>query len=71
VKNACLVASVVMLAWFASAIVRLERYHYASQLGMCDQYVGEVRRGEREVCLKNAEPRTNPLWDLAYGSRLL
>ena len=70
-KNLAIIALLAMLLWFGSAIIRLERYHYASMLGMCDRYSGELARGKREQCLQRTETRTNPVYHLAYGLRLI
>ena len=59
-----------MLVWFGTAIVRLERYHYASMLGMCGQ-IDPLRLGKREVCLQKAETRTSPFYHLLYGLGVL
>lgn len=70
-KNLAIVILLAMLVWFASAIIRLERYHYAAMLGSCDQHTGELARARREQCLATKETRTNPLWHLAYGLRII
>ena len=50
-----------MLFWFGKTIVRLENYHYASQVGMCGEYNSLIERGN---CLSTIETRTNPFWHL-------
>jgi hypothetical protein len=57
--------------WFATAIVRLERYRYASALGMCDRYAGELQRAKRELCLERTETRTTSIAHLLHGLKLL
>ena len=56
-----------LLIWFGSAIVKLENYHYAVQVGFCI----DMGLEERDACLKNQETRTNPLWHLLYGLGIL
>ncbi len=65
-KNLAIIALLAMLLWFGSAIIRLERYHYASMLGICER---KARPGqlEQQRCLNSIETRTGPLWHLAYG----
>jgi hypothetical protein len=73
VKNLAIVVLSVMLLWFGSAIIRLERYHYASMLGICERTAKpgwlEQQRLEQQRCLNSIETRTGPLWHLAYGLR--
>ena len=61
----------VIIIWFATAIVRLESYHYASQVGMCDKLLAPDKLVERDQCLSTTETRTNPFWHLLYGLRIL
>jgi hypothetical protein len=56
-----------LLVWFATAIVRLESYNYAAQLGFCEH----VERIKRHECLNNVQTRTNPFWHLLYGLKVL
>ena len=69
-KNVIISALILTLLWFGSAIVRLERYHYASTLGMCGQ-VDPAGLGSREECLSETETRTSPIYHLLYGLNLL
>ena len=70
-KNAVIAVLLALLIWFGSAIIRLERYHYASMLGLCDQHSGELLRAKRQECLKHTETRTNDAWNLLYGLGIL
>jgi hypothetical protein len=70
-KNLAIIALLAMLLWFGSAIIRLERYHYASMLGMCDQHKGLAALAERDRCIERTETRTSPVYHLAYGLGLL
>lgn len=69
-KNLTIMLLAGTLVWFGSAIVRLERYHYASMLGMCGP-VEPLTLGERELCLQKAETRTSPFYHLLYGLKIL
>jgi len=70
-KNLAIIALLAMLLWFGSAIIRLERYHYASMLGMCDQHAGLAALVKRDRCIERTETRTSPVYHLIYGLRLL
>jgi hypothetical protein len=70
-KNLAIIALLAMLLWFGSAIIRLERYHYASMLGMCDQHAGLAALPERDRCIERTETRTSPVYHLIYGLGLL
>ncbi|RYF11153.1 MAG: hypothetical protein EOO77_20050 [Oxalobacteraceae bacterium] len=69
-KNLAIAILLAMLVWFGSAIIRLERYHYASMLGICER---TAKPGwlEQQRCLNSIETRTGALWHLAYGLRLI
>jgi hypothetical protein len=40
IERALLVMMFGLLVWSSNAIIRLEKYHYASQLGYCAEYQG-------------------------------
>lgn len=69
-RNMLIVVLLGLLFWFGSVIVRLENYHYASFLGMCEQYPAH-RPIERGRCFDNTQSRTSPLWHLAYALDLM
>ena len=69
-KNLAIALLLVMLVWFGSAIIRLERYHYASMLGICECKAKPTWL-EQQRCLDTIETRTSPLYHLAYGLRLI
>lgn len=61
-----------LLIWFGSAIVRLENYHYAVQVGFCREFDKTVERyTEMEECLNRTQTRTSPLWHLLYGLKMI
>ena len=65
-----LLLSVVLNVWMGYALIRLERFHYASLLGFCEQYGVEntpTLRIEKEKCLNDKETRVSPLWHLYYA----
>jgi hypothetical protein len=70
IKNALIVGLLGIVIWFGVTIVRLEKYHYASQLGMCSEY-GSDPQGlvTRDKCLDEAETRTSWAWHLYYAMR--
>jgi hypothetical protein len=71
IERALLVMMFGLLLWFSSTIIRLEKYHYASQLGYCAEYQGPSNLVARDRCLNGKETRTHPLWHLLYGLRIL
>ncbi len=58
-----------LLIWFGTTIVLLENYHYASQLGFCQEY--DLDLVGRDECLEKVETRTSWIWHLLYGLRIL
>jgi len=56
----------VLLIWFGAAIARLENYHYAAQLGFCEEYK-LPDRGEKDNCLNKTRTRTSWILNLFYG----
>jgi hypothetical protein len=69
-KNIVIAGLCVVLIWFGAAIVRLENYRYASNLGMCGNY-DPLTAVKRERCLEHARTRTNPIYNLLYGLKVL
>ena len=69
-KNLTIALLGAALIWFGTAIVRLERYHYASMLDMCGP-IEPLTLAKREGCLQKAETRTSPLYHLLYGLEVL
>jgi hypothetical protein len=61
----------ILLAWFGSAIVRLENYHYASQISLCDEFLGLDNLIKKDNCFDEKETRTNPFWHLLYGLKII
>lgn len=57
----------ILLFWFGATIIRLENFHYATQVGFC----ADVNISERANCLDKKETRTNPVWHLLYGLKVL
>ena len=62
-----IVALSILLVWFGIAIVKLESYRYADQVGLCQEYSRLEDFVERERCLHETKTRTSPLWHLFYG----
>jgi hypothetical protein len=50
--------------WLGSAVVRLENYHYANQLGACTDNIMSVGSTQREDCLQKTETRSSWVWHL-------
>ena len=39
IKDLIIVCLVCLVVWLSSAVIRLENYHYANQVGMCDKEI--------------------------------
>jgi uncharacterized membrane protein len=72
-KNILIIILALLLIWFGFNIVRLENYHYAVQVGICDEYDNDIleRFEEKEECINSAKTRTNFIWHLVYGLGIL
>jgi len=56
-----------LLVWFGATIIRLENYHYAAALRMCDEHIDLAKRSQ---CLNAKETRTSSIYHLLYGLRV-
>ncbi len=62
----------LLLIWFGTAIVRLENYHYAVQVGFCREFTRTIERyTEMDNCLNKTHTRTSFLWHLLYGLKII
>jgi hypothetical protein len=52
----------------AAHIIRLEKYHYASQLNYCQEIEELITR---DRCLNETETRKNRIYHLLYGLELM
>ena len=68
-KSAAIVVLAFLVFWLSLQVIRLERYHYASYLGMCSDHDPKdpIASVKRDKCLNDTETRTNSLWHLWYG----
>lgn len=66
-----IVVLLILLLWFGAAIVRLENYHYAVQVGFCNEFSGAENLIQRDQCLNKTKTRTNQFWNLLYGLRII
>ena len=74
-----LVISLIVNIWFSFVIIRLEKFHYSTQVGMCSEKIIDkdnhvIRQyQERKMyeCLINNQPRTSDWWNLVYGLKIL
>ena len=69
-KNTILIISVLTNIWFASAVIKLENFHYSVTVGMCDEkkFASKV---DWVICNENQKMRTHDLWNLYYGLKNL
>lgn len=61
---------IILLFWFGATIVRLENYHYASQIGLCENEINPTKNIERDKCLNITKTRTNWIYNLIYGLKI-
>ena len=74
-----LTISIVVNVWFSFTIIRLEKFHYSTQVGMCSERIIDKDNNvirqyqERKMyeCLINNQPRTSDWWNLVYGLKIL
>jgi len=74
-KTLIIVVSLLMNIWFSTIIIKLERFHYSTQIGMCSEriidkdnnVIRQYQEKQMYKCLSQTEPRTSGLWDLYYG----
>lgn len=70
-NNVSLIVIIILLLgllfWFGAAIVRLENYHYAVQVGFCSEFSGPENLIQKDKCLNQVQTRTSPIWNLFYG----
>ena len=74
-----LIISLIANVWFSFAVIRLEKFHYSTQIGVCSERV--LIDGQKFIrtyddvdmyeCLSKSEPRTSDLWNLLYGLKIL
>jgi len=73
-----LIISLLVNIWFSFVIIRLEKFHYSTQVGICSQQKfidKQILREYDEIkmyeCLSKSEPRTSDWWNLVYGLKIL
>ncbi len=76
IERVIIVILLILLIWFGVSIARLENFHYAVQVGFCDNPIENQKDAFRktmakEKCLNETQTRTSPLWHLLYGLKVL
>jgi len=68
-RSVLLLLSLALNVWMGVALARLENYHYASQLGMCAEYLDPnlAMQIKRDTCLEKKVTRTSALWHIYYA----
>jgi hypothetical protein len=73
-----LIISLVANVWLSFSIIRLEKFHYSTKIGICSQQKFIDKQILREYdetkmydCLSKSEPRTSDWWNLLYGLKIL
>ena len=69
-----LIISLMVNVWFSFVIIRLEKFHYSTRVGMCSELKIENSKVIRKYddtrmyeCLSKEQPRTSDWWNLIYG----
>jgi hypothetical protein len=78
-KTFILVISLLVNIWFSTIIIKLERFHYSTQIGVCSdrvlvdgkKFIRTYDEVEMYECLSKSEPRTSDWWNLLYGLKIL
>ena len=72
-RNGLIIALLLLLIWFGSAIVRLENERYALWLEICGRFdpANPPTLMVRERCLDRVQTRTSPIYNLVYGLKLI
>lgn len=68
-RTVLLLLSLGLNVWMGVKLARLENYHYASQLGMCAEYLGPdlAMQIKRDTCLEKTQTRTSAFWNVFYA----
>lgn len=74
-----LIISFLVNVWFSFVIIRLEKFHYSTQIGMCsnliinkdNKVIREYEDRKMYKCLSEEQPRTSDWWNLVYGLKIL
>ena len=73
-----LIISLLVNVWFSFTVIRLEKFHYSTKVGLCSQLKIIDKQVIREYddikmydCLSKSEPRTSDWWNLLYGLKIL
>ena len=70
-KNLLIVILLVLIFILSKTVIRLENYHYANQIGMCDKekFFGNYFEKEQKSreCFELVQTRTNSIWHLFYA----
>ncbi len=73
-----LIASLLVNIWFSFVIIRLERFHYSTQVDFCSEskiedskVIWKYDPNTMNKCLSEKQPRTSDWWNLLYGLNIL
>ncbi len=66
-KIVIIVTSILINIWFASTIVKLERFHYSVQVGVCGNFKDELEKTKWLSCNETSETRAHSSWHLFYA----
>ncbi len=66
-KIVIIITSILINIWFASTIIKLERFHYSVQVGTCGNFKDELEKTKWLSCNETSETRTHSFWHLFYA----
>ena len=68
-KNVLIAVLLLIVLGLAIAVVRLENYHDASRVGLCQEFLtaNPLTNSKHHECLHRQQTRTSALWQLFYG----
>lgn len=69
-ERVIIILLLALLIWFGMSIVRLENYHYAVQVGFCEEYSGPEKLPQKSRCLDETRTRTSSFYNLIYGLKI-
>ena len=72
-KNAMIGVLLLLVLWMGVSLARVENERYALELGMCGEFEPSIPGAlvARRDCLDRVQTRTNLLYNVAYGMRIL
>lgn len=61
----------IVIFWFGFRVIKLENFHYASQVGLCSEFSDSENLSLKNDCLEKSQTRNNSFLNLLYGLKVL